>query len=756
MEELKRLYREATGLEVAKTEELPGAGSNRHYYRLHGTDGSTLIGAIGTSRDENHAFCYLAAHFVRAGLPVPQVIAESRDGLRYLQTDLGDLSLFDALKGGREAGGRYNARERELLRRTIAALPSFQIRGARGLDFTHCYPQAALDETNVLFDLNYFKYCFLKATGLDFHELKLEASFQLLARDIVAIPASAFMYRDFQARNVMLDAEGNPYFIDFQGGRRGPVQYDVASFLWQASAHYPGKLRRQLIDIYLQSLKQYQEVNEKQFREGLQLCVLFRLLQVLGAYGFRGYFERKRHFLDSIPPAMDNLRELLSEGGCPYPYLSEVLSELVCLPQFAPQKPEPVRRADGLRTTDLNPYSAHPQDGPPTFSRYDGRGPLVVRIFSFSYRKGIPEDTSGNGGGYVFDCRSTHNPGRYEPYKQLTGLDEPVIRFLEDDGEILTFLESVYRLADAHVRRYIQRGFTSLMFSFGCTGGQHRSVYSAQHLAEHIHYKFGIEVHVCHREQGISSVFPAARAMIFAAGLGTRLKPLTDTMPKALVPVCGKPLLEHVLTKLKQSGIYDVVINVHHFADMIEDWVNQHPMDMNIFFSDERDGLLETGGGIKHAAPLLRDAQDGFLICNVDILSNAALRALSEAGRKGGNAATLLVSERETQRYLLFDDDMRLVGWTNVATGEVRSPYPGLAPHLYRRYAFAGIHYMNPRLFRYFDEQPDRFSIIDFYLSVCDREPIYGHLQPGLRLLDVGKTSTLSVAESFLSEIKGQ
>ena len=756
MEELKRLYREATGLEVVKTEELPGAGSNRHYYRLHGTDGSTLIGAIGTSRDENHAFCYLAAHFVRAGLPVPQVIAESRDGLRYLQTDLGDLSLFDALKGGREAGGRYNARERELLRRTIAALPSFQIRGARGLDFTHCYPQASLDETNVLFDLNYFKYCFLKATGLDFHELKLEASFQLLARDIVAIPASAFMYRDFQARNVMLDAEGNPHFIDFQGGRRGPVQYDVASFLWQASAHYPGKLRRQLIDIYLQSLKQYQEVNEKQFREGLQLCVLFRLLQVLGAYGFRGYFERKRHFLDSIPPAMDNLRELLSEGGCPYPYLSEVLSKLVCLPQFAPQKPEPVRRADGLRTTDLNPYSAHPQDGPPTFSRYDGRGPLVVRIFSFSYRKGIPEDTSGNGGGYVFDCRSTHNPGRYEPYKQLTGLDEPVIRFLEDDGEILTFLESVYRLADAHVRRYIQRGFTSLMFSFGCTGGQHRSVYSAQHLAEHIHYKFGIEVHVCHREQGISSVFPAARAMIFAAGLGTRLKPLTDTMPKALVPVCGKPLLEHVLTKLKQSGIYDVVINVHHFADMIEDWVNQHPMDMNIFFSDERDGLLETGGGIKHAAPLLRDAQDGFLICNVDILSNADLRALSEAGRKGGNAATLLVSERETQRYLLFDDDMRLVGWTNVATGEVRSPYPGLAPHLYRRYAFAGIHYMNPRLFRYFDEQPDRFSIIDFYLSVCDREPIYGHLQPGLRLLDVGKTSTLSVAESFLSEIKGQ
>ena len=184
MEELKKLYKEATGLDVANVEAIPGAGSNRKYYRMKGNDGSTLIGAVGTSRDENHAFCYLAKHFTAAGLPVPQVIAEGEDGLRYLQSDLGDQSLFDALKGGREAGGRYNAHERELLRRTIAALPAMQIRGALGLDFTQCYPQEALDETNVLFDLNYFKYCFLKATGLDFHELKLEASFQLMARDI--------------------------------------------------------------------------------------------------------------------------------------------------------------------------------------------------------------------------------------------------------------------------------------------------------------------------------------------------------------------------------------------------------------------------------------------------------------------------------------------------------------------------------------------------------------------------------------------
>ena len=747
MEELKKLYKEASGLDVSEVESIPGAGSNRRYYRLKGTDGSTLIGAIGTSRDENHAFCYLAKHFTEAGLPVPQVVAESADGLRYLQSDLGNQSLFDVLKGGREAGGRYNAHERELLRRTIAALPALQILGAHELDFSQCYPQEALDETNVLFDLNYFKYCFLKATGLDFHELKLEASFQLMARDIVNISGGAFMYRDFQARNVMLDAHENPYFIDFQGGRRGPVQYDVASFLWQASARYPKKLREELIKVYLQHLKQYQEVSEKKFRQGLQLCVLFRLLQVLGAYGFRGYFERKKHFLESIPPAMQNLRELLNEGGCPYPYLNEVLTDLVSMPQFKPEKKEEVARADGLKTTELNPYQAHPQDGPPTFSRYDAQGPLVVRVFSFSYGKGIPEDTSGNGGGYVFDCRSTHNPGRYEPYKKLTGLDEPVIRFLEDDGEILTFLESVYKLADAHVRRYLQRGFTNLMFCFGCTGGQHRSVYSAQHLAEHIHKKFGVEVHICHREQGIEQVLTPGRAMIFAAGLGTRLKPITDTIPKALVPVNGKPLLEYQLEKLREAGFTDIVINVHHFADMIEEWCQQHPMRMRILFSDEREQLLETGGGIKHATPLLRDAEDGFLIHNVDILSNVDLSAFKEAGR--GKAATLLVSERKTQRYLLFDDDMRLVGWTNIATGEVRSPYPNLDPKLYHKYAFAGVHYMNPRLFKYFDDFPDKFSIIDFYLKVCAEEPIFGYVQPDLRILDVGKLDSLKEAEKF-------
>ncbi len=523
MKKLIELYKQWSGAEPQNVIKLPGAGSNREYFRMEASEGHSVVGCIGTSRDENHAFVYLARHFHQRQLPVPEVLAVSSDELRYLQTDLGSVSLFDAIRGGREAGGRYTLREQALLRQAIRQLPEIQLRGDRGLDYQNCYPQPAFDADSVLFDLNYFKYCFLKATEVDFHELKLEADFRLLAKDLTAAgDEQCFLYRDFQARNIMVrdgQTEGGGrskvndgrkcYFIDFQGGRKGPYYYDLASFLWQASAKYSHKLRRELVYEYYNSLKQYTEVpSPHKFVERLSLFVLFRQLQVLGAYGFRGYFERKQHFIESIPPAMQNIRELLQERRFPYPYLMDVLERLASLPQFQ-QIQATASRADGYKTTDKNPYKPHPQDGPATFSKYDAQGPLTVRVFSFSYRKGIPADDSGNGGGYVFDCRSTHNPGRYEPYKQLTGLDEPVIRFLEDDGEILTFLDSVYKLADAHVRRYIQRGFTNLMFAFGCTGGQHRSVYSAQHLAEHLNSKFGIEVHVCHREQNIMLTLPA-------------------------------------------------------------------------------------------------------------------------------------------------------------------------------------------------------------------------------------------------------
>ena len=469
MEQLLQLYRDYAGCDAVSCKPLSGSGSNRKYYRLRDQSGNTVVGVVGTSRDENHAFCYLAQHFSERRLPVPTVLATSRDGLRYLQTDLGDLTLFQALEGGRAAHGRYNQHERELLRRTMALLPSIQIRGARGLDFSQCYPQEGLDATNVLFDLNYFKYCFLKATGLDFHELKLEASFQLLAKDIVALPGASFMYRDFQARNVMLDEEGRPYFIDFQGGRRGPVQYDVASFLWQASANYPDSLRQELIAVYLEHLKLYMEVNEQEFHRGLRICLLFRLLQVLGAYGFRGYFEKKPHFIQSVPFAIANLRHLLANPYPEYPYLCKVLKELVGLKQF---------------TDDLQKHT------------------LTVRVMSFAYKKGIPNDPSGNGG-------AVNNPGKYERYKPFTGLDDQVIKFLEDDGEILEFLDHAYALVDATVKRYKERGFTNLMVCFGCTGGQHRSVYSAQHMAEHINKKFNVKVELVHREQNIEQTFNA-------------------------------------------------------------------------------------------------------------------------------------------------------------------------------------------------------------------------------------------------------
>ncbi len=509
MEKLIALYEKWAGQKPVLTEKLAEAGSNRSYYRLTDKAGKTVIGVIGTSRDENKAFLYLAHHFTEKQLSVPHILAVSDDELRYLQTDLGKRSLFDALKGAREAGGRYNLEEQELLKRTIRELPNIQMRGADGLDFTHCYPQPAFDQEGVRFDLNYFKYCFLKSTGVDFHELKLEANFRMLAKDLTAEPMEAFLYRDFQARNVMLDEEGNPFFIDFQGGRKGPYYYDLASFLWQASAKYSFKLRRELVAEYYQSLKQYAEVPTiRHFVARLSLFVLFRTLQVLGAYGFRGYFEHKKYFIDSIPGAIQNLRDLLHTEGInfPYPHLIEVLKKITELPQFAPKTEQTQERTDGFKTAQNDIYKAKQQDGPPSFSKYDGKGALVVKVFSFSFKKGIPTDDSGNGGGYVFDCRSTHNPGRYEPYKRINGLTEPVIRFLEDDGEILDFLQPVYQLADHHVHRYIQRGFTSLMFCFGCTGGQHRSVYSAQHLAEHIHNKFGIEVRIVHREQGIEQV----------------------------------------------------------------------------------------------------------------------------------------------------------------------------------------------------------------------------------------------------------
>lgn len=480
MQSLSQLFFEATGKRAAEQNALTASGSNRRYYRLVSEDGQTsLIGVQGTSRDENHAFIYMAEHFLKQGLSVPRVVAVSDDEMCYLQEDLGNTLLFDYIAEGRKTGV-FSAAEKEMLRKTVRGLAKFQVVAAKGFDFKQCYPQPEFNLRSIQWDLNYFKYCFLKATGLDFQEDRLENEFERLAYILLRSEYSAFMYRDFQSRNVMIvkNAEGElvPYFIDFQGGRKGPVYYDVASFLWQAKANFHPDLREELVAEYIDELQKYMPVDVEAFYDTLKHFVLFRTMQVLGAYGFRGYFEKKPHFLQSIPFAIDNLRHLLKHASEDYPYLIEVLKEMTEMKQF---------KDVGMRK------------------------PLVVRVLSFSYKKGIPADPSGNGGGFVFDCRAINNPGKYERYQFFTGMDEPVISFLEEDGEILPFLQQAYEMVDFSVKRYMDRGFQNLMVSFGCTGGQHRSVYAAEKMAQHINEKFGVEVQLIHREQNMERVLNA-------------------------------------------------------------------------------------------------------------------------------------------------------------------------------------------------------------------------------------------------------
>ena len=470
MQQLIQLFSDLTGKTNPAIEALPTSGSNRKYYRLQ-SDNISLIGVHGESIEENHAFICLARHFRDRGLNVPEVLAVSDDEIFYLQQDLGDTILFDFIKGGRLTGV-FSHQEKELLHKTISALADFQVKGAQELDFNVCYPLSDFNNRSVMWDLNYFKYSFLKTTGMDFREDLLENDFEKLAGILLEDKSDTFMYRDFQSRNVML-VDNTPYFIDFQGGRKGPIYYDVASFLWQAKANFPSELREDLIKTYVASLSKYKQVNETEFHNRLRQFVLFRTLQVLGAYGFRGYFEKKPHFIQSVPFALNNLRELLNEGFSEYPYLETILREMVDLKQFADTR----------------------------------KRELEVRVYSFAYKKGIPNDVSGNGGGYVFDCRAINNPGKFERYSNVTGLDEPVIKFLEDDGEMVDFLDNIYPLVDRHVKRYMERNFTNLMISFGCTGGQHRSVYAAQHVAEHIHKKFGVKVSLVHREQNFEQEF---------------------------------------------------------------------------------------------------------------------------------------------------------------------------------------------------------------------------------------------------------
>ena len=479
MERLNRLFEKKYGVMPLTAVPLTGSASPRRYYRLM-CEGASCMGVIGTDKEENTAFIQLAGHFSKRGIPVPEVYDVSEDGMAYIQEDLGNEVLFDKYVGSRSDELQAEQTE-DLLCRTMAMLPKIQFEGAEGLDFNLCHPQKEFGARSVMFDLNYFKYCFLKATGLEFHEMLLQDDFERFADDILSCglpcvechPADVptFLYRDFQARNVMV-RDGQPYFIDFQSGRRGPIYYDVASFVWHARSNYDEGLKQRMLESYLESLAKYIDVDREKFFKNIRLFLLFRYLQVLGAYGFRGWVENKSNFVVSIPAATEALSELLKQPFDRYPYLMEVLNQMLALERFKP--------------------------------RTQSAGRLTVTVYSFSFKKGVPYDPSGNGGGYVFDCRSIHNPGRYEPYKKLTGRDKPVIKFLEDDGEVFSFLEHVYGVVDPHVQTYKERGFTDLMVSFGCTGGQHRSVYCAEHLAAHLAEKYpDISVRLIHREQNI-------------------------------------------------------------------------------------------------------------------------------------------------------------------------------------------------------------------------------------------------------------
>ena len=443
-------------------------GSGRAIVRLSGRD-SSAIGVIHSVSEENLAFLEFSRHFRNHGLPVPEVYAQDLDAGAYLEEDLGDTTLFEFLNAHR-SGEAISAETIEAYRKAIAVLPRFQIEAGRDLNYRVCYPRGSFDQQSIHWDLNYFKYYFLRLAGVPFNEQALEDDFGTLTHFLLSAPRDFFMYRDFQSRNVML-RNGEPWFVDYQGGRKGALQYDIASLLFDAKANLPPALRQELLDYYLDRLAAYTSVDRACFLEHYYAYVYVRILQGLGAYGFRGFYERKPHFLESVPFALRNLGWLEANVRLPIalPALLEALDRIAVSEKLQALVPS---------TT-----------------------PLTVRIFSFSFHRDLPRDASGHGGGFVFDARSLPNPGREERFRAFNGKDQVVIDFLAAEESVRRYLEHVFALVDLSVAEYQRRGFSSLMVSFGCTGGQHRSVYLAEQLAGHLLGRAGLEIDVRHIEQ---------------------------------------------------------------------------------------------------------------------------------------------------------------------------------------------------------------------------------------------------------------
>ncbi|MEE9207635.1 MAG: RNase adapter RapZ [Gemmatimonadota bacterium] len=474
-ERLRSLFAQHFGVPAEAALALAGDGSARQYHRLIGPDGCTAIGAIGPDREENRAFLSYSQTFHGLGLPVPEVYGADEEMGVWLLQDLGDTTLFDALRMARrddksEAAGAFPPQMFAPYRRVVEWLPRFQVEGGQHIDFKAAYPREAFDRQSILWDLNYFKYHFLKLAHVPFNEARLERDFSTLTSLLLETDTDHFLYRDFQSRNVML-VDGDPWFIDYQGGRRGALQYDIASLLYDAKADIPDTVRSELLGYYLDALESHTAVDRSRFMEPYRGYVLVRILQALGAYGYRGFFERKPRFLQSVPFAARNVNSLLTTG------LPVQLEEL-----------------EGALRRIVERWGAQGPEG--------ARDGLTVHVTSFSFRRGYPEDRGGHGGGHVFDCRGLPNPGSEPQFASLTGLDEPVIEYIRQRPEFDAFLAGILSLTDDQVQEYERRGFSSLSIAFGCTGGQHRSVFLAERLVEHLGRRFpDVHVDLFHREE---------------------------------------------------------------------------------------------------------------------------------------------------------------------------------------------------------------------------------------------------------------
>ncbi len=463
---LSSLFEKWSGEPPSLILPLAPSGSHRVYYRLSG-NGKSAIGAFNNDKKENHAFLYFSKHFLSKGLPVPEIFAEDKAQNVYLQEDLGATTLYSYLL---QAGDYFPDYLVRIYKRVVEKLALLQIEGGEGLDYSACYPRSSFDKQSMLWDFNTFKYYFLKLLKIPFDEQTLEDDMHRFADYLLGTDCNHFMFRDFQARNIMVKG-GEPFFIDYQGGRKGALQYDLASLLYQAKANIPDDIRKDLLHHYLDTVTNHIEVDREKFIEYFHGYVLMRSIQTFGTYGYRGLYERKEYFIKSIPFAIRNVKWIVENAEFPIeiPELWKALNTIVQSKRFEPF--DKIKASSSL---------------------------LTVSVQSFSYRKGIPEDTSGHGGGFVFDCRSIHNPGRYEPYEKLTGKDEAVMNFLQQHSNMEDFLNYVYLIVDPAIENYIERSFTNLTVNFGCTGGQHRSVYAAERLYKHILDKYGVKVTLKH------------------------------------------------------------------------------------------------------------------------------------------------------------------------------------------------------------------------------------------------------------------